>query len=747
MTDTPGPGLWNRLRGGRIAGVLGVYAAFAFGVLQVIDLLADNLGLPTWVFPAALVLLVLGVPIIVSTALVQMAATARAAGRSPRHWLTWRRALLGGTAAFTALGLSTGGYLALRAAGIGPFGSLVAKGDLEASDRILVADFQSATGDSVLASVVTEAFRIDLAQSTIVRTADRAVIHEALVRMERDPAGALAPDLARELAQREGIPAVLTGEIGNAGPSFLLAVRLVSAEDGRDMAAFRETAADSTDLLRAVDRLSRKMRERIGESLRTIHRSEPLAQVTTASLPALRKYTQAVHALESEANADRGIALLEEALRFDTAFAMAWRKLGVALGNAAEAGDRRVEAVTRAWNHRDRLTLRERYMTEGTYHFAMGDTHAAIRAYESLLAEWPADHQALNNLALAYGELRDYVKEEELLRRALEANPNSALHYMNLAEIQVVLGRYDEAAATLRTGIERLPQASLRTPLADLALARGDWERADSILHVLLAERRSDLRFQAQINRRFEQLASVRGRLAEADRYEAETARLNRQLGRTGRIVGSAADRAAVDVRLLGDTAGARRRIEAALARDPLEALPPLERPYLDVAWGYATAGLPRRARSYLDEYETLVEEGLRDRPYVHAVRAAIAIAEGRPTEAIEEAKRSDSGSCEVCATADIARAWDAAGQTDSAIVAYERYFATHDLYRIFTDRFERGPALQRLAELYEAKGDTRSAALRYAELLELWNEADPVLQPRVAEIRRRLARLTAERG
>jgi tetratricopeptide (TPR) repeat protein len=746
MSDPPETGLFRRVRGGRVAGVLGVYAASAFGVLQVVDLLADNLGLPAWVFPSALALLVVGLPIILTTALVQT-ASARVPAGPPRKWLTWRRALLGGVAAFTALGLSAGGYLALRAAGIGPFGSLVAKGEFEASDRILIADFHSAAGDSVLAGVLTEAFRIDLAQSSLVRTPDRAALQEALARMERDPASAIDFDLARELAQREGIPVVLAGEIGNAGPAFLLAVRLVATDDGRDLAAFRETARDSTELIPAIDRLSKKMRERMGESLRTIRQSEALAQVTTGSLPALRKYTQAVHALEVQSDRDRGIALLEEALRFDTAFAMAWRKLGVELGNAFEAQDRRLDAVTRAWNHRDRLTPRERYMTEGTYFSAMGDTRAAMRAYESLLEEWPTDYQALNNLAMAYGELRDYVKEEELLRRAIDADSNAALQYRNLVETQVLLGEFAEAEVTLRTGISRLSQAPFVESIADLATARGDYDRADSLNRAGLEERKADPRYQAGRLRMLAMTAALRGRLAEAEALWAEIDGLNRGLDQIGRVLGSAINFALLDVRLMGDTAGAVRRIEAALARDPMDRLPVLERPYLDVAYGYAVAGRTRLAQQHLAEYERLVDQRLQDDAYVHAVRSAIALADGRPRDAVRESRLSDTGTCEACAAIDLGRAFVAAGEPDSAIAEYERYFAIHDMYRIFTDFLEMGPALQRLAEMHEAKGDAGAAATRYAELLELWRDADPVLQPRVAEVRRRLARLTAERG
>jgi len=54
----------------------------------------------------------------------------------------------------------------------------------------------------------------------------------------------------------------------------------------------------------------------------------------------------------------------------------------------------------------------------------------------------------------------------------------------------------------------------------------------------------------------------------------------------------------------------------------------------------------------------------------------------------------------------------------------------------------------RRLAELYEAKGDTAKAVEQYRAFIELWKNADPDLQPRVTEAKRRLAQLTpVEKG
>jgi hypothetical protein len=57
-----------------------------------------------------------------------------------------------------------------------------------------------------------------------------------------------------------------------------------------------------------------------------------------------------------------------------------------------------------------------------------------------------------------------------------------------------------------------------------------------------------------------------------------------------------------------------------------------------------------------------------------------------------------------------------------------------------------RALSYHRLGELYEAKGDRTNAARFYSAFVELWKNADPELQPRVAETRRKLALLQGER-
>ena len=265
----------------------------------------------------------IGLPIVLTTAVHHNRHLAGA----PRSVFTWKRAVGGGFAAVGALALITAIWFALRSLGIGPVGTLIAKGRLAEREPILVAEFTNRTRDSLLGSAVTEALRVDLAGSKSLTIVSPDYVKQVLRLMTRPPSSVVDAELAREVAERGGIKAVLTGEVQQAGGGYLILAQLIAPDSGTVLAAVRATAKDSAEFLGAVDKVSKAIRERVGESIRSLRESPGLDQVTTASLPALRKYSEAIRA------ADRGeefvaIAQLEQAVAMDTAFAMALAQAG-----------------------------------------------------------------------------------------------------------------------------------------------------------------------------------------------------------------------------------------------------------------------------------------------------------------------------------------------------------------------------------------------------------------------------------
>ncbi|MBW8838379.1 MAG: hypothetical protein JF602_00775 [Gemmatimonadetes bacterium] len=94
---------------------------------------------------------------------------------------------------------------------------------------------------------------------------------------------------------------------------------------------------------------------------------------------------------------------------------------------------------------------------------------------------------------------------------------------------------------------------------------------------------------------------------------------------------------------------------------------------------------------------------------------------------------------CAICALPDLARAYEAERKPEAAVVAYERYLTTPWFWRYEVDASELGWALKRLAELYDARGESGKASAVRARLLQLWRRADPELQPVVAAARARV--------
>jgi serine/threonine-protein kinase len=399
--------------------VAALFLAGSAVVLAAVYFLVHALGLPDWVLSGSVALLVLGLPITIAAGLHERRRAPTSvgpAGLAP--WGSLRRAMIGGGLAFAALGVVAAVYMAMRLLGIGPVGTLVASGVLDDREQLILADFEHRSPESTLAASLTEAFRVDLSQSPTLRLVDVQNVGDALHRMQRPVASSLTPALAREVAQRLGVKAIVTGKVDPVGRGYVLSASLLGATDGRVLTAVRESAGEEASLLPAIDRLSKKLRERIGESLTSIRQNPALEQVTTGSLEALRKYTTALE-LEEADRGEEAVPLLEEAVALDSGFAMAWRKLAVILGNTNGSASRQVAAATQAYRHRDRLPVRERDQATGYYHsFVDYDPPKVIAAYRSVLAADSNDVVALNNLAVTLIDQKRYAEAETLAVRA-----------------------------------------------------------------------------------------------------------------------------------------------------------------------------------------------------------------------------------------------------------------------------------------------------------------------------------------
>jgi DNA-binding SARP family transcriptional activator/TolB-like protein len=608
-----------------------------------------------------------------------------------------------------------------------PRGSLVAAGAIAQGERIVLADFGGPQSDPGLGAVVTDALRIDLVETDVLRVLERSEVREILERMQLQDDVPLTAELAREVALREGVKAVLEGEVAQAGSGYVLTAGIRSAGSDRILAAFRETARTPEDVIPAIDRLSRQIRKRLGESLRSIDEAAGLARVTTGSLGALRVYSEADRAFQRR-DYTRVVALLEEALDLDPEFAMAWRLLAVTLGNTQWDRVREVEAFTRAYELRGRSSPRERHLAAAGYFSTVeSDYDAAIEAYRRVLDLHPDDRAALNNLGLLYRNSGDLDAAADLFEQASRRAAPSAVVSMNLVHTRLAQGRLEQALATANEMSSRYPDdlASAEARFwvllyqGDPAAARADIER------FLDAPGRSqrDLAFARD---RLARVALWQGRMREA-REHLEAAELvaldagpphNPFAWRINRAHAEAAvgdaDRA-VELLLDGIRQGLPDDVEPADQRHGLQA---------NV---FGLAGRPDHIEATLARFEADVPIQLQ-RSYLGRTESALALVQlhrGNPAEAVRLLERArTSQSCRFCFAREMGWALLEAGRLREAAREWEDAIAGKDgSLDIGLQLAEELWILQRLPSLYEALGDTAMAMHHYRSLIGRWGE------------------------
>lgn len=170
----------------------------------------------------------------------------------------------------------------------------------------------------------------------------------------------------------------------------------------------------------------------------------------------------------------------------------------------------------------------------------------------------------------------------------------------------------------------------------------------------------------------------------------------------------------------------------------------------MDLILAAVAAGEEPRAKAFLAEFEKSPGNyPARILPWLRAFARAEVLAMRDETlpQALDAYRAAESaGTCYYCVQAPMAAAFDRAGMPDSALDRLQRWADLGE------DTWEPGVysywppiAWFRMGELYAQKGNRDKATLYYGKFISNWKDADPELQPRVQEAKRRVAELVGE--
>jgi Tfp pilus assembly protein PilF len=600
-------------------------------------------------------------------------------------------------------------------------------------NAVLVSTIANGTADPDFDGTLREAVTVYLGQSPYLNLVSDERVRSALQLMGKDPGVRMTHDVAVEVCERLRLQAMLEGSVSAVGKSTLISLIATDCVTKTTIARRQVEVERKEDVLGSLGRLTAEMRSSLGESGASLaSHNVPIEDATTASLEALKAYTEAVARRASGAELD-AIDLLTRAIAVDPQFALAYTTLSSAYGGLGETG-KSEEFAKLAYQHRERVSERERlfiaYQYQDRYTGNQLKTREALEVWKRT---YPQDYRPANALAVLLNRLGDYpaaiIEAEEAIRR----NPAHAFPYSNLAYAHRGAGEYADARTVAERAIAlNLETVPMRRLLYQIAEIEGDAEAARR--HIEWASTRSR---GFDITGARAQVAAFRGKLTEARALYGETVAAARKQGFAQIASGYEAQAALVEA-LYGYKREALER-----ARGIVRSATAYE-PQLRAAVAIALAGQPDEADAVLRRLRNLrAEDTLLHRAYLPATEAAVLLARGAVDRAVEELRQAapyESGF--VAALVPTYLRGEARLKAGAPVDALREYQAV-SAHR-GADPFSSLIPLSQLgaARALARSGNESESRRMYEALLATWKEADQDL-PILRQVRDELARLT----
>jgi serine/threonine protein kinase len=588
-------------------------------------------------------------------------------------------------------------------------------------DTVVLGDFTNTTGDAVFDDTLKEALSVSLRQSPFLNILSDERISSTLKAMTRPADTRLTPSVAREVCQRTGSKAYITGSIASLGSRYVLALNAISCLSGEAVVQHQVQANSKEHVLDALDQAAAKLRNELGESLPSVKKFDvPTAQVTTPSLEALKVFTLGTQAADK--NLEESIPFFKHALELDPNFVMAYDALGVQYSNLNQQTLAR-QYLTKAFTLRDRTSELERLGIEALYYTAVsGELDKARETYQEAVRFYPREGAAHIDLCAVYSLEGQFEKSRDEAKAALQLDPNDAAGYVNLADSDLRLNRFDETQAAIREAQSRhLGGLQIHFLLYKTAFLAADKTIMAQQLAWASAKpgiEDSFLQMQSDTEAYFGHSQKARALTSRA----VESARRNR----IDELAASDLADAAVTESLLGDAHSARKDADAALKLAPQN-----HTVQVGVALVFALAGDAIHARSMSDDLERMFPtDTVVQHLWLPTIRASVELVP-QPDHALSLLQ--DTAPFELSA---------ASGYGNYMLPPYLRgqaylrrkqpELAEPEFQKILDHRghvwngITGALAHLGLGRAYAMQGDADKARAAYGDFLTLWKDADP---------------------
>jgi tetratricopeptide (TPR) repeat protein/predicted Ser/Thr protein kinase len=594
-------------------------------------------------------------------------------------------------------------------------------------DWLLITDFDNQTGEPLFDRSLLTALTVSLEQSPHANVVPRPRVADSLHRMGKAGDEKITEDLARDIAQREAIRAILSCSIAKVGQQYALTARLVDPQTGVAVRSYLEQAKDQDHVLDALGSVATHVRRDLGESmLATSKANRLLPMVTTRSLQALKLFADG-GALWSKGQYEPAVQAFESAVKADPDFAMAHATLGGAYySHIFNSPPRGKEHFEKALQLSERTTDRERLYIQTSYAQNLGHVAEARNRFDVYLKAYPDDwgmHFNYASLLRTNGQPQEALEQyQELVRIA----PNNPSLYVDIATTYSGIGNFPEALRNYELAFKLDPSWKINQNINHeygMTLFRvGDEPKARETFELAFAKpdlKPRGLRSLAWLDLYHGKYAAAKPRLQEA-LLSDENYKWALSILREHNLLAIVADGQ-------GDRAGQLRELD--LAVPYLATSGAQVRAGLWLGAQYARVGSLAKAADILEKVRPVADaKNPENSSDVQTLEAELELARGNKDHAIELLSLADKAKSSAMTIGGLAHAYDASGNPEQAAVWYERFLASADPPFGWEPQQDWLGAHYHLARIYFSKGDKANAEKNLDWLLEAWKDADPGL-------------------
>jgi len=628
-------------------------------------------------------------------------------------------------AAVVFIGLAVGGWLY--------YGSRAHA--LTEKDTVVLADFSNTTGDPIFEDTLRQALAVDLGQSPFLSILSDDQVGQALRLMGRPVNDRLTPSIAREVCQRLGSKAYISGSISSLGTSYVISLHAVNCNTADILASENAQTERKEQVLKALAQADSNLRQRLGESLGSIQRYDvPLEQATTSSLVALRDFSLAEKVMREKVWGD-SVPLYKRAIELDPSFALAYAMLGdmYEIQEETKLGNQYLE---KAYALRERATEREKLRIITFYdQFVRGDLATAEQDSELWRDSYPRDGFPRIDLGYIHGLLGEHEKGIQDTQESMQVDPNFSDAYGNLAAEELGAGRLDLAEAAVREAqAHNVDNQDLHEVPYLMAFLAGDEEGMSREMSWAVGKPGvEDMMMSLDADTK-----GYYGHVAKARELSERAIGLARRTDSKEPAANWEANAAARDA-LFGEAMAARKEAQDALQlaseRDVLAM------GALALAISGDAAGAEKLASELRKDHDT---DTLVNAYWFPSIRGQIELDHGHAAEAIESLRAA--ADAELGATLNVfdrAWLWPVYVRAEAYLHNREAGLAAAEFQKILDHRTlvlncaTGAFAHLGLARAYNLQGDTAKARAAYKDFLTLWKDADsdiPILKEAKAE-------------